>query len=250
MRVQNRGTLTCFSPDQNRGTLTHFSPEPPPSAPHRVGPKQRTPAPKTGSAAWGGVLCGVKGLLVSATLLGGCASLPATTGVPLTTVNPRVECTVEAELRSWVVMGWGRHLRLDAGGGCGTRPFSVEYADAQPAMGLTGVVGFGNVDLENRIRAPGGHRPSERVEARYELTRATAECLAELRLYPEAYRLTGPNSSSAMRATLAECGLPLPAHVAGAGGWLESFPGVEHDPGRVRVAGPPEDFGLFAITRE
>lgn len=194
-----------------------------------------------------GVLVGVQGALVAANLLSGCASLPAATGAPLTTVSPPSECIIEAELRSWVVFGVGRHLRLDAEGGCGTRPFSVEYADAKPVLSLEGVLGFGNAAIDSRILPPGGQPAPERVEARYELSAETAECLAELRVYEHAYRLTGPNSSSALRATMTTCGLPLPDHLPGSGGALQSFPGIDHEAGRVRFQGSPEDLGLYSI---
>ncbi len=203
----------------------------------------------TSSAAMKGWVVGTKAMVVAAVLLAGCTSLPMAPGAPVpTAVRSEAECAIPAELRSWPVFANGRHLRLDSLGGCGTKPFSVEYFDARDMLPREGVVGLGNTDASRRIRPPGGQPVTERIEARYELSAETAECIAMLRVYERPYRLLGPNSSSGLRATMNECGIPMPDHLPGKGGMLSSFPGIDHDAGPAVLKAPLEAFGLYPIT--
>ena len=193
-----------------------------------------------------GLLAGSKSVVVAAVLLSGCASLPnSPVGLPLETAGKSEStCTIPAELRSWRVFAQGRHMRLDALGGCGTVPFSGEYVDSAAISLPGGVVGFGNIDTDRRVLPPGGEPKPERTEARYELTVEAARCISKVRLYENPYELFGPNSSSGLRASMSECGIPLPEHVPGRGGMLSSFPGVDHDAGRLRLESEPGALGL------
>lgn len=200
-------------------------------------------------AAMKGMVVGSKGVLVAAVMLGGCASLPsAPVGLPLHAPHQtQVQCTIPAELHSWRVFGNGRHLRLDSLGGCGTRPFSVEYLDANAILPQEGVIGLGNTDASRRILPPGGEPGPERIEAEYQLTVEAATCISMVRIYEHPYELLGPNSSSALRAAMTECGIPLPEHIPGRGGMLSSYPGVDHDAGPLILKTPPETLGLHPI---
>lgn len=229
-----------------------------PAAPseHLLPPKLTAWAKSTWSAFQGGATA-LKGLLVGtaqaavlASLLSACATVgPPVSGPPLFAPSATaVECTIPAELRSWVVVGNGRHLRLDVDGGCGLKPFSVEFADASVSLDRSGVLGFGEVDTTRRIRPAGAGPIHERVEARYELTTSQAERVSHFRVYEHPYRLTGPNSSSALRAAMEASDIPIPPHIPGHGGVLSSFPGVDADPGRLVIDGPVERFGLFPLT--
>lgn len=203
-----------------------------------------------GTAALKGLIVGSAQALVLASLLSACATVgPPSSGPPLFASSvPAVECTIPAELHSWVVAGNGRHMRLDVDGGCGLKAFSVEFADASASINRSGVLGFGEVDATHRIRPAGSGPVRERVEARYQLTTAQAERVSHFRVYDHPYRLTGPNSSSALRAAMEASDIPLPPHIPGHGGVLSSFPGVDSDPGRLVIDGPVESFGLFPLT--
>lgn len=160
-----------------------------------------------------GVAARSKGIFVSAVLLGGCASLPSSpVGVPLMNAEAtKAECTIPAELHGWRVFG------------------------------------FGNTDLQTRIKPPFGQGGRERTEARYQLTVDVAACVSKVRVYEDPHELLGPNSSSGLRAAMRECGIPLPEHIPGRGGLLASFPGVDHEAGRVRLNGPLDVLGLPSI---
>lgn len=194
-----------------------------------------------GQAGWGAWRAGassLKGAIVGTvqaallgSLLGACATTTARTThepAPIVVAAPGERCLVEAELRSWIVAGWGRHLRLDVGPGCGQGPASIEYTDGQPFLGRPSIVSFVTEVPEARIRDGRAELADTRLEARYRLGEQARECVRRGREYPNRYRLFGPNSSSGLRATLSACQLPLPRHVPGQGGALESFPGIDH----------------------
>lgn len=205
---------------------------------------------KHATASMKGVLVGGTQALILASLLSACATVgPPSSGPPLyVSTAPAAECTIPAELHSWVVAGNGRHMRLDVEGGCGLQAFSVEFADAQASLNRPGVHGFGNVDASHRIRPAGAGPVNERIEARYQLTTGQAERVSHFRVYEHPYHLTGPNSSSALRAAMEASNIPLPPHIPGHGGILSTFPGVDSDPGRLVIDGPVQDFGLFPLT--
>jgi predicted small secreted protein len=199
------------------------------------GPSSVTQAPSiwsSTSTALRGAFFGTikKGQVLAMTMaLGACATMPAV-GQDVMTVGRSQSCRVDAELKSWIVAGWGRHLRLDLEGGCGTPAQSLEFTNTQDYGLGPGITSVLSVDPGTRIS--NRHRfPGERSEGRYRFDRRTVACVTAPRNYEGPYRLFGPNSSSGLHAAMAECGIPLPSHVPGSGGALESFPGVDHDPG-------------------
>lgn len=207
-----------------------------PAASTPLGPK-----PTKGSSGWGpwkagagslkGALVGTVQAALLGSLLGACATTTARTHrepTPVVVATSGESCLVDAELRSWIVAGWGRHIRLDVEPGCGQGGFSVEYTDGERFLGRPSIVSFVTETPEARIRDGRAELADTRLEARYRLGPQARECVRRGREYPNRYRLFGPNSSSGLRATLSACQLPLPPHVPGQGGALESFPGVDH----------------------
>ena len=198
-------------------------------------------AKKSGWGAWKGGAGSLKGAIVGTvqvallgSLLGACATTTARTSpapTPVVVAASGETCLVDAELRSWIVAGWGRHLRLDVAQGCGQGPVSIEYTDGEPHLGRPSIVSWVTEFPEARIRDGRAELANTRLEARYRLGRQARECVRRGREYPNDYQLFGPNSSSGLRATLTGCQLPLPDHVPGRGGALESFPGVDHPVG-------------------
>lgn len=153
---------------------------------------------------------------------------------PVADAGPVCSC----ELRSWVVAGRGRHVLLDI--------------DCPPPFErLTGVVEFANTafreDFDWTVDSHGMPRVArmtpgvrvrpifpgapERVEAKFEISAETAECLQRDRVFELGYFLLGPNSNSAMRAVCEGCGVNIPEHILISGGPLGDFPGVERAPG-------------------
>jgi len=165
-------------------------------------------------------------------------------------------CT--AELRSWVVAGWGRPLYLQCDCPAPNDHLSgrVEFTSASLRHDYTGpaghraAIGLGDAPIARMSR--GAHlrpllgRPDDRLEARYRVSPATAARLQRDRLFQRPYRLLGPNSNSAMRIVLENVGLPLPDHVRGSGGTLGAFPGVWHDPGD---EAPPETWDALGFPQ-
>lgn len=144
-----------------------------------------------------------------------------------------------AELRSWVVLGRGRHLYL-------------EVECPPPHEGLSGRVEFTSVMIRNdygytrdasgqpRVGAMRGGRvipppfagpPDNRLEAVYELTLEQVRQLQRDRVFEAPYMLVGPNSNAAMRRVAEECGVTLPPRVLGGFGLLGEFPGIDADVG-------------------
>lgn len=149
--------------------------------------------------------------------------------------------TCTAELRSWVVAGWGRHMYLQIDCPCEYDHLDgrIEYTSAAMRSDY--------VPPEDPLRAarvtrmqPGFHlqpmlRPGEevqtRLEAVYTISLEQARCLQRDRMFSAQYALLGTNSSSGLRRAAEDCGCTIPPHVANAGGALGEFPGVNFDPG-------------------
>lgn len=148
--------------------------------------------------------------------------------------------TVKAELRSWVVLGRGRHLYLEIEAPPPHEDLSgrVEYtmislrsdydssADQSVAPRVGRFRGYGN------LRPPNfGPPPDNRLEATYVLTLDQARCIQADRVFEEAYVLVGPNSNAGLRTVMEGCGVPVPERVKAAGGLLGEFPGIEFSVG-------------------
>ena len=149
--------------------------------------------------------------------------------------------TVPAELRSWVVAGWGRHLYLQI----------LPPASLAEASDLAGRVEFTSATLRRDYSPPTDPRSAARItrmtrgvaltpimgaadnrlEAHYDLTLEQARSLQRDRVFSRTYSLLGPNSNSGMARALRDAGLALPDRVAAGSGMLGEFPGIEMDPG-------------------
>lgn len=158
--------------------------------------------------------------------------------------------SVSAELRSWVVAGWGRHLYLQVlpSGGTGVLAERVEFTSAalrddyrSPDEPIAPRVAR---MTRGRALRPLTGVPDNRLEARYVITAAQARALQRDRLYARPYALLGPNSNSGLRRTMEDAGLSMPASAINAGGALGEFPGVELDPGPEL---PVEQWGRFGV---
>lgn len=160
-----------------------------------------------------------------------------------------------AELRSWVVLGRGRHLYLE-----------VECPPSHES--LSGRVEFTSVMIRNdyrytrdasgqpRVGAMRGGRvvpppfagpPDNRLEAVYELTLDQVRRLRRDRVFEAPYMLVGPNSNAAMRRVAEECGVTLPPRVLGGFGLLGEFPGIEADVG---AEVDPSEWQRFGVVSE
>ena len=149
--------------------------------------------------------------------------------------------TCNAELRSWVVAGWGRHMYLQIDCPCEFDAFDgrVEYTSAAMRADYVPPPDAGRAARVMRMQ-PGTHlqpmlAPGEEIQARLEaiftISLDQARCLQRDRMFSSQYALLGTNSSSGLRRAMEDCGCPLPGHVATAGGALGEFPGVNFDPG-------------------
>ena len=181
--------------------------------------------------------CMIAACLCAALVGPGCSDVPAA-NVVADGSGARNEYRCSCELRSWIVAGRGRHLLL-------------EIDCPEPFDEFTGVIEFGAAMLRSDYQPPRDTQRAnrlammlpgervlpvfgsgvERVEARWEITPEQAGALGRDRLFESQYVLLGANSNAAMRAILEDSGLDLPAHVAGGGGMLGEFPGVNIHPG-------------------
>lgn len=165
-------------------------------------------------------------------------------------MGARVVC--RGELRSWVVLGQGRHLYL-------------QIECPPPLQALSGRVEFTSVMLRSDyrytrddsgrprvglmrggiIRPPAfAAPPDNRLEAAYELTPEQVRCLRRDRVFEKAYVLVGANSNAAMRRVAQSCGVALPPWVLAGGGVLGEFPGIDADVGE-EIA--EEEWGRFGV---
>ncbi len=195
-----------------------------------------------------------------AATLAALATTPATPPAQTAAPEPQPElqpepatCTVE--LRSWIVMGRGRHLFIDID--C-PAPFNhldgrVEYTtatfrqDYDPALDTTAAPRLTRYDRDRRLFPPFA-APDNRLEAEYSVTTDQAHCLQLDRTFTTPYQLVGSNSNAGLRATLEDCGLQLPESLTTneAGLPFADFPGINTPAGEQL---PPEqwpDAGLPA----
>jgi hypothetical protein len=189
-------------------------------------------------------------LLVLAAALFAWGALRPTPDVSIAVDQP-VLC--HAELRSWVVLGRGRHLYL-------------EVECPPPHESLSGRIEFTSVMIRDdyrysrdasgqpRVGAMRGGRvvpppfagpPDNRLEAVYELTLEQVKQLGRDRVFETAYMLVGPNSNAAMRRVAEECGVALPPRVLGGFGLLGEFPGLDADVG---AEVDPSEWGRFGVV--
>ncbi|MDX2115323.1 MAG: hypothetical protein SFZ24_06840 [Planctomycetota bacterium] len=182
---------------------------------------------------------------------GGATALFLLAGRPETrAVRAPVFC--RAELRSWVVAGWGRHLFLDiecppeAGGVRERVEFTTVmlradyefWRDASRAPRLGKMKG-------GEVRPPSfAPPPDNRLEAVYLLTAEQVQCLRRDRVFRAEYMLFGPNSNGALRRACEQCGVTLPEAVLAGGGALGQFPGIDVDPG---LELPEESWASFGM---
>lgn len=208
------------------------------------------------------------GALAVLALLGATAALSPS----LRRSGEREWCTIE--LRSWVVMGRGRHLYAQIippdGGGASTTgantarsnvlrwpadlPLVVEYwstavrdnyappADPQRAERIA------RMALGHRVRPTLVTPPDNRLEATYKATFTQAQSLARDRVFERRYFLLGPNSTSGLRAAFESAGLKFPARVLAGAGVLGEFPGVDLPAGREIPAPEWAAYGLGAAA--
>lgn len=160
--------------------------------------------------------------------------------------------TYRAELRSWVVAGYGRHLYL-------------EVFDPVDSMKVLERVEFGSTAQRTDYRSPSDLRragrvsrmtpgvilhpifspPDNRIEAEYFLSEAQMKSLRRDRVFSVPYELIGRNSNAAMARALRDAGLALPQRVERGGGVLGEFPGIDLDVGRDIE---PERWGEYGVV--
>jgi len=158
---------------------------------------------------------------------------------------------ITAELRSWVVAGWGRHLYLDI-----TAPPPYEHLSGRvefttASLRLDYVQAQDATRIGRLARMTRGHHlapiiaePRDRLELRFTITPAQARCLQRDRVFAAPYVLLGTNSNAAMRRALESCGCSIPLRVAHSGGALGAFPGINIDPGPELPASRWAEFGI------
>jgi hypothetical protein len=145
-----------------------------------------------------------------------------------------------AELRSFIVMGKGRHLYLliDCPEGYDEYDGRVEYTTAAMRVDY---IAPNDRSGAARVAKMSAGRPllpiienaDDRFEAEFEITLEQAICLLQDRVFSERYALLGTNSSSGLRFTIEDCGCELPSRMLSSGGVFGDFPGINADPGRV-----------------
>lgn len=198
----------------------------------------------------GTVVAAAVATLAAAFALAGCKDSPAEPAAA-----PEPEPTCDAELRSWVVMGRGRHLFLQIDCPCAHDHLDgrVEYTtaglrgDYRPPTGPAASPALPRVvryTPGRTLRPFIGGDGDERLEATYELTLDQARCLQQDRLFSAPYALVGSNSSSGLRAAMEGCGLSLPAAVLAGGGVTGEFPGIDRSAGEEI---PPERWPAFGF---
>ncbi len=159
---------------------------------------------------------------------------------------------IPAELRSWVVAGWGRHLYLQILEAPGYEQLAgrVEFTSAlmrddyRPSGDATGKPRIARMTIGEHLGPIMDIEPDNRLEGELLLTPAQARCLQRDRVFSEPYSLVTTNSSSGLRAAIESCGCAIPMHVAQSGGVLGEFPGIDRSPGAEVDAGEWRRFGL------
>lgn len=144
------------------------------------------------------------------------------------------------EVRSFIVMGRGRHLYLliDCPEGYDQYDGRVEYttaayrADYSAPTDRSGAARVAKMSA-GRPLFPIIENAQDRLETEFEVTLEQAICLQQDRVFSERYALLGTNSSSGLRRAMELCDCALPDRIIGSGGMLGDFPGIDKDPGRV-----------------
>ena len=130
-------------------------------------------------------------VLVAATVAGTLTSC-GQVGSAASTGSAQVTC--DAELRSWIVAGRGRHMYLEIGCPVGFDHLDgrVEYTFASMRRDYEGAFNEGGMPRVARMTRgiilfplPGAPEPDHRLEKRYEITPKQAACLQPPRRAPE-----------------------------------------------------------------
>lgn len=185
-----------------------------------------------------------------------CAWVAARAGLATGVRPPPREPTVcRAELRSWVVLGRGRHLYLEIACPGSERELNgrIEFTtvmmrtDYRYTRDATGRPRVGRM-RGGRIGPPSiAGPPDNRLEAVYQLTMDQARCLQRDRVFEAEYVLVGANSNAAMRRVMTDCGLALPERVRAGGGLMGEFPGIDFDVG-AEIA--PAEWAAHGVVRD
>jgi len=144
------------------------------------------------------------------------------------------------EVRSFIVMGRGRHLYLliDCPEGYDEFDGRVEYTSAAYRSDYSAPTDRSGAARVAKMSAgrplfPIIENAQDRLEGEFEVTLEQALCLQRDRVFRERYALLGTNSSSGLRRAMEKCDCELPDRVVGGGGMLGDFPGIDKDPGPV-----------------
>lgn len=157
-----------------------------------------------------------------------------------TDISPPEPVLCRVEVRSFIVMGRGRHLYLliDCPEGYDKFDGRVEYTSAAYRSDYSAPTDRSGAARVAKMSAgrplfPIIENAQDRLEGEFEVTLEQAVCLQRDRVFSARYALLGTNSSSGLRRTMEQCGCSLPDRVIGGGGMLGDFPGIDQDPGPV-----------------
>jgi len=193
-------------------------------------------------------------ILIALALLGAAAIGVGTSGIlrSETAISPDDTPCIRAELRSWVVIGWGRHLYLEILPTEGYEHLAgrVEFTSALlrddyfPRRDQTGRPRIARMTIGEHLAPIMGVEPDDRLEHELLLTPSQARCLQKDRVYSAPYTLVTTNSSSGLRRAIESCGCAIPMRIASSGGVLGEFPGIDLSPGREIPADEWRRYGL------
>ncbi|HVZ93124.1 MAG TPA: hypothetical protein VG797_01295 [Phycisphaerales bacterium] len=197
----------------------------------------------------------------------------ASPGAPLDSGHRRI---IDAELRSWVVAGYARHLYLDlkcpppyrflngrieftaanfrhdyeASSPTRRAPTSPERERTDPPPSPTQSQSL-PPSLPHVARMTRGSKlrpilvePNDRLEYRYRLSAEQAAELQRDRLFSAPYELLGPNSNAGLRSAMESVGLRLPQRILDSKGPLGEFPGIDQPVG---PEVPPDQWRTYGI---
>lgn len=159
---------------------------------------------------------------------------------------------IHAELHSWIVLGWGRHLyvQIDAPPPYEDLSGRVEFTsialrdDYDPSRDTSGRPRLGRMTIGRHLK-PMIAEANDRLESVLTLTLSQARCLARDRIFASPYVLVTTNSNASMRRVLESCGCSVPMRLARSGGLLGEFPGIDVDPGPEL---PAREWARFGLT--
>ncbi|MEC9374347.1 MAG: hypothetical protein VYC34_10915 [Planctomycetota bacterium] len=184
------------------------------------------------------------------------AALILLTGAAAVLASERENASPECmcELKSWVVMGRGRHMYLRIACPAPNESLSgvVEYTSSAQREDFAGLRA-GPFETPRVARMTPGRRlrplvqsDPDRLEGRWRIDLDAARCLQRDRVYEREYNLLGVNSNSGLRAACESCGIELPDLVLNGGGLTGDFPGIDLDAGNELPASEWPRFGLDA----